>query len=63
MQDICHNPKPTHNDMGLIPAQGRNMEAVQQDVADARAADQTCAADGPPQGPQWVYDSDDTEEE
>jgi hypothetical protein len=62
MQDICHNPKPTHDDMGLIPAQGRNMEAVQQDVADVRAA-QRAQRMGPSQGPQWVYDGDDTEEE
>jgi len=38
MQDICNNPKPTHSDMALIPAQGRDPEDVHQDIAQARAA-------------------------
>ena len=38
MQDICSNPKPTHSDMALIPAQGRDPEDVKQDIAQARAA-------------------------
>ena len=31
------DPKPTHSDMALIPAQGRDPMAVEQDVADARS--------------------------
>ena len=38
MEGICDNPKPTHSDMALIPAQGRDMEDVQQDIRQARAA-------------------------
>ena len=51
MQDICNNPKPTHDDMALIPAQGRDPAAVDQDVAAARANEQ--ARVGPP---EWVHD-------
>jgi len=59
MQAI-NSPRPTHSDMVLVPTQGR--ETVQQDVADVRAA-QRAQRMGPSQGPQWVYDGDDTEEE
>ena len=52
MEGICSNPKPTHSDMALIPAQGRDMESVDQDVQDARA---TRRAVSPPAEPQWVY--------
>ena len=38
MQGICDNPQPTHSDMALIPAQGRDQAAVDQDVAMARAS-------------------------
>ncbi len=38
MQDICSNPKPTHSDMALIPAQGRDPANVQADVHQARVA-------------------------
>ena len=57
MQDICNNPKPTHDDMGLVPAQGRDMAAVNQDVAQVRAV-QRAQRMGPPQGPQEVDDPD-----
>jgi hypothetical protein len=36
MRDICSNPTPTHDDMALIPAQGRDPEAVRQDIAAAK---------------------------
>jgi len=55
------NPKPTHSDMALIPAQGRAPEAVDQDVQDARAADHNRRAASPPEGPQWVYDNEQEE--
>ncbi len=29
------NPKPTHSDMAVIPAQGRDPAAVDRDVANA----------------------------
>ena len=31
-------PKPTHSDMALIPAQGRDPEDVHADIQQARAA-------------------------
>ncbi len=58
MDNICNNPKPTYNDMALIPAQGRDPAAVNQDVADARAQEQARRAVPPAMGrdPQWVYE-------
>lgn len=51
------NPMPTHSDMAIIPAQGRDQAAIDQDVAGARAAEhmrrQTSS-----QGPEWVYTKD-----
>ena len=55
------NPKPTHSDMALIPAQGRDPEAVDQDVQDARAVDHNRRAASPPEGPQWVYGNEQEE--
>ena len=57
MQDICSNPTPTHDDMALIPAQGRDPAAVDQDVAAARASAAAKRA-GPPQSPEWVHEGD-----
>jgi len=62
MKDICGDPKPTYNDMAVIPAQGRDPQAVDQDVADARAAERIRKSAVPNDGPQWVYD-DETKEE
>jgi len=55
MQNICSNPKPTYSDMALIPAQGRDPQAVDQDVQDAREARRAVS---PAAGPQWVYDQE-----
>jgi hypothetical protein len=60
MQCIGHDPKPTHNDMALIPAQGRDPEAVNQDVAAARASDHARRM-GPSPAPQWVHDEEASE--
>ena len=57
MQDICNNPKPTHDDMALIPAQGRDPAEVNQDVAAARANEHARRM-GPPQSPKWVHDEE-----
>jgi hypothetical protein len=57
MQDICKNPKPTHDDMALIPAQGRDQAAVDQDIAAARA-DGDARRAGPPQSPKWVHEDE-----
>ena len=62
MKDICGEPKPTHNDMALIPAQGREPQAVAQDVASARIAERLRKAANPSDGPQWVYDNDEASE-
>ena len=35
-KNICSDPKPTYSDMALIPAQGRDPQAVDQDVQAAR---------------------------
>ena len=58
MQDICKNPKPTYNDMALIPAQGRDPAAVAKDVDAARATEHARRMAVPSQTPQWVLDSD-----
>ena len=59
MQNICNNPKPTYSDMALIPAQGRDPQAVSQDVQAARAADQERRDNLPDaSAPQWVYDKE-----
>jgi hypothetical protein len=52
------DPKPTHSDMAVIPAQGRDPAAVAQDVADARAVQHARVAQPDYPGPQWVYDND-----
>jgi hypothetical protein len=57
MQGIGSNPQPTHDDMALIPAQGRDPATVEQDVQDARAAEQVRRAAMPPEGPRWVYEN------
>jgi hypothetical protein len=56
MQEICKNPQPTHDDMALIAAQGRDPAVVNQDVADARASDHAKKMEPEYPGPQWVHD-------
>jgi hypothetical protein len=60
MQEICKNPQPTHDDMALIAAQGRDPQAVNQDVAAARANDHARRM-GPNPAPQWVHDDEASE--
>ena len=55
------SPQPTHDDMALIPAQGRDPVAVDQDIQNVRAADHNRRAASPPEGPQWVYDNEEKE--
>ena len=38
-------PKPTHSDMALIPAQGRDPEDVHADICQARAAAEAIRAE------------------
>ena len=58
MQSIGSNPQVTHDDMALIPAQGRDPHAVQEDVAAARAAEKDRRDDPAYGGPKWVYGAD-----